>query len=227
MSKRPFGTWSGVTGRCSNGIAAAAIGIGAVTVMLAGCTADPAGSERPSPSPAASMPTPDDASTVPTDDPTSTYDAVDLALCDRTELAPLSHLALTVVGTDSKPPAAHPGASCLFDLTAKDGSSATLLVEAVTVKSVDDARLLYGSTGRVTVLDRVGKVAGVGQEAEAFARDSGSGPIRSEYMITARDGNLVTKVWLTVSGDQRTSRSALESAVRPVSTATIELVPRG
>ncbi|MEH0981454.1 hypothetical protein [Micromonospora sp. CPCC 205556] len=129
------------------------------------------------------------------------YTAVDVDLCARTDLRPLADLGVTVMRTDPKPPVGRPGAACLFEMRTKAGYQANLRVEASTPATEDEARSLYRSTRQVTGMTLVGAVADVGEEAEAFTKRSKPGFRYTEYMVHARSGNLVVKVWLAVGAD--------------------------
>ncbi|PYC65560.1 hypothetical protein C7C45_28230 [Micromonospora arborensis] len=146
-------------------------------------------------------------------------------MCKRTDLRPLADLSLTVARTDPTPPLGRPGVACLFELRTKDGHEANLRVEASTPVSAEEARLLYRSTGQVTVMTPVGVIAGVGDEAEAFTRRSEPGFKYAEYMVHARMGNLVVKVWLAVGGASYVATETLAPKALTVLRATQAAVP--
>ncbi|MCI4066102.1 hypothetical protein MRQ36_27565 [Micromonospora sp. R77] len=89
------------------------------------------------------------------------------------------------------------------------GYQANLRVEASTPETVEDARRLYRATRDVTGMTPVGPVSGAGEEAEAFTKQSTPGFKYAEYMVHARAGNLVVKVWLAVGGTSYVSASML------------------
>jgi hypothetical protein len=150
------------------------------------------------------------------------FDAAGMALCDQTDPAPLTGLGLRVRDTVSKPPPSAPGAACLIELTGS-GRTGSLLVEAATPASIEEATRLYDATGDVTVMRPAGDLAGVGERAEAFTRRSGAGGATAEYMVRVRSGNLVVKVWLSVTGGG--SETALTAPVRRIAVATLAQVP--
>ncbi|MGC4897445.1 hypothetical protein [Micromonospora sp. DT31] len=137
----------------------------------------------------------------------------------------LADLGLTVRWTDPKPPVGRPGAACLFEMRTADGFQATMRVEASTPATVEDARLLYGATARVTGMMPAGPVDGVGDEAEAFTKLSTPGVRYAEYMVHARTGNLVVKVWLGVGGRSYVPVSSLAARARTVLRETVSSVP--
>ncbi|MBQ1019782.1 hypothetical protein KBX71_18195 [Micromonospora sp. D93] len=146
-------------------------------------------------------------------------------MCKRTDLRPLAELSLTVARTDPKPPLGQPGASCLFEMRTKDGHQANLRVEAATPASEQEARLLYRATAQVTVMTPAGVITGVGDEAEAFTRRSEPGFKYAEYMVRARTGNLVVKVWLAVGGASYAATETLASKALTLLKATQAAVP--
>jgi hypothetical protein len=113
----------------------------------------------------------------------------------------------------------------MFQLTTHDGHPATLLVEAATPQSVAQAKLLYAATAQVTVLRPEATVPGLGEQAEAFTRTSGSKVLKSEYLVHARAGNLVVKVWLAVNGTTTTATASLAEPTRQITAAVLALVP--
>ncbi|MFG1840227.1 hypothetical protein ACGFH8_17470 [Micromonospora sp. NPDC049175] len=137
----------------------------------------------------------------------------------------MAELSLTVARTDPTPPLGRPGVACLFDLRTKDGHEASLRVEASTPASAEEARLLYRSTGRVTVMTPAGGITGVGDEAEAFTRRSEPGYKYAEYMVNARTGNLVVKVWLAVGGASYVATETLAPKALTLLRATQAAVP--
>jgi hypothetical protein len=149
------------------------------------------------------------------------FDAAGMALCDETDVAPLAGLGLRVRDTVGRPPPSAPGAACLIQLTGS-GRTGSLLVEAATPPSIEEATRLYDATRDVTVMRPAGDLAGVGERAEAFTGRSGAGGATAEYMIRARSGNLVVKVWLSVTGG---SETALPAPVRRIAVATLAQVP--
>ncbi|WP_444951062.1 hypothetical protein [Micromonospora ureilytica] len=165
------------------------------------------------------------ASTAPTASVGPIYRAQDLDLCKRTDLRPLADLSLTVARTDPKPPLGHPGAACLFEMRTKGGYQANLRVEASTPASAEEARLLYRATAQVTVMTPAGVVTGVGDEAEAFTRRSDPGFKYAEYMVRARTGNLVVKVWLAAGGTSYAATETLASKALTLLRATQSAVP--
>ncbi|MBQ1009382.1 hypothetical protein KBX53_00100 [Micromonospora sp. M51] len=146
-------------------------------------------------------------------------------MCKRTDLRPLAELSLTVTRTDPKPPLGQPGAACLFEMRTKDGHQANLRVEAATPVSEQEARLLYRATAQVTVMTPAGAISGVGDEAEAFTRRSEPGFKYAEYMVRARTGNLVVKVWLAVGGASYAATETLASKALTLLKATQAAVP--
>lgn len=192
---------------------------------LAGACSSPATDPTgPSPGPVGGVASPATVTTSPVRSAPA-FDARSLALCTRIDLRPLAGLSVKVQSSDDKAPPSAPGSACLFELVAGGGRSASLRVEAATPASVEQAKLLYATTRDVTVMRPDGVVAGIGEEAEGFVRTSGSGRKTSEYMVRARSGNLVIKVWLAVTGTAATPKSTLAPPVRAIASATLALVP--
>ncbi|MFJ8581141.1 hypothetical protein [Micromonospora sp. NPDC093277] len=155
----------------------------------------------------------------------ATYRAAGLDLCGRTDLEALADLGLTVRRTDPSPPAGRPGAACLFEMRTKAGYEANLRVEASTPETVEEARQLYRGTRGATGMNPVGAVSGLGGEAEAFTKQSAPGFKYAEYMVHARAGNLVVKVWLAVGGKSYVPTSTLEAKTLAIVKATQSAVP--
>ncbi|WP_237747064.1 hypothetical protein [Micromonospora lupini] len=195
----------------------------ALVAVLATAACD--GASAPVSPPTAGAATSSVASTAPAASVGPVYRAQDLELCKRTDLRPLAELSLTVARTDPKPPLGQPGAACLFEMRTKDGHEASLRVEASTPANAEEARLLYRSTGRVTVMTPVGGISGVGDEAEAFTRRSEPGFKYAEYMVHARMGNLVVKVWLAIGGASYVATETLAPKALTLLRATQAAVP--
>ncbi|TDC38698.1 hypothetical protein E1211_06450 [Micromonospora sp. 15K316] len=140
-------------------------------------------------------------------------------------MEPLADLALTVTRTDPKPPVGRPGAACLFEMRTKAGYAANLRVEASTPATVDEARRLYRGTQQATGMTAVGSITDVGDEAEAFTKQSTPGFKYAEHMVHARSGNLVVKVWLAVGGESYAPTSSLAAKSLAILRATQEAVP--
>ncbi|SCG38315.1 hypothetical protein GA0070614_0502 [Micromonospora coxensis] len=70
-----------------------------------------------------------------------------------------------------------------------------------------------------------GPVTGVGEEAEAFTKQSTPGFKYAEYMVHSRTGNLVVKVWLAVGGDSFTPTATLAAKAVAILSATRSAVP--
>lgn len=188
-----------------------------------GCD-DPGGPVVGATPPAVTLPSTSPAGVAP-NAAAATYRANDLELCARTDRSPLADLKLSVRRTDPKPPPSAPGAACLFEMRTADGHDASLRVEAATPPSTEDAERLYRTTARVTGMSPDGDVTGLGEEAVAFSKQSTGASRHTEYMIRARTGNLVVKVWLTVGGDSSAAKVALADKVRAIAEATLRLVP--
>ena len=154
------------------------------------------------------------------------YDAAGLDLCGRTDLSPLDSLSLKVVGTDPTPPRSGPGAACLFELRPPGGQPASLRVEATTLASPEEASRLYRATQAVTGMTADGALAGVGEEAEGFTKQSDPGYKYAEYLIHARRGNLVVKVWLAVGAEAFAPKEKLAAATLAITNGTLGLVPK-
>jgi hypothetical protein len=185
-----------------------------VAVVTSGCTPDP--DPAPPVATPAAVPSPSAA-------PESAYSAVGVDLCAKADRAPLESLKLTVKGTAAKSPTSAPGAACLFELRTADGHEASLLVEASTPPSAEQAEQLYRATAAVTGMTAAGDVAGLGDEAAALTKRSDPG--QSEYLIHSRAGNLVVKVWLSVGGDAYPPEQTLAGPVRTITDTTIKLIP--
>jgi len=141
------------------------------------------------------------------------------------DLALLAELKLTVTRTDPTPPVGRPGAACLFEMRTADGHQANLRVEASTPATAEEAVRLFQATGQVTAMTPAGAVPGLGEEAEAFTKQSTPGFDYAEYLVHARTGNLVVKVWLAVGGDSFTPTATLAEKSRAILTATQAAVP--
>ncbi len=137
----------------------------------------------------------------------------------------VADLAPEVTRMDPRPPVARPGAACLFEMRTKGGYQANLRVEASTLTTADEARQLYRGTRWATGMTPSGAVPGVGEEAEAFTTRSTPGFKYAEYMVHARTGNLVVKVWLAVGGDSYVSTSVLAEKSLTILRATQAAVP--
>ncbi|MGX1612693.1 hypothetical protein ACWIF8_02235 [Micromonospora chalcea] len=175
-------------------------------------------------------PTPPSASAIgvtasPTAPAEPAYTADGLDLCARTDVKVVADLAPEVTREDPRPPLARPGAACLFEMRTKAGYQANLRVEASTLATADEARQLYRGTRRATGMTPAGAVPGVGEEAEAFTKRSSPGFRYAEYMVHARTGNLVVKVWLAVGGDSYVANSALAEKSLTILRATQAAVP--
>jgi hypothetical protein len=191
------------------------------TLAVAGCTAPRSG---PSPSAPSSAPAAAPSSLAPAP---VLYDARGLDLCARTDLGPVRDLAPTTKRTNPTPPPSGSGAACVFELTGPGGVEASLRVEASTLPTADEAGRLYRATQDVTVMSADGPIQGVAEEAEGYARDHDVGGVRySEYLIHARRGNLVVKVFLSVGGDQSTPKEDLASRTLTITKTTLAAVPR-
>ncbi|MGC4863435.1 hypothetical protein [Micromonospora sp. DT41] len=195
----------------------------ALVAVLATAACDDA--SAPEAAPTAGPATSSVAATAPAASVGPVYRAQDLDLCKRTDLRPLAELSLTVARTDPKPPLGQPGASCLFEMRTKDGHEANLRVEASTPVSEQEARLLYRATAQVTVMTPAGVITGVGDEAEAYTRRSEPGFKYAEYMVRARTGNLVVKVWLAVGGASYAATETLAPKALTLLKATQAAVP--
>jgi len=200
--------------------AAAAAFIAASVAALTGCggAAENPTAAAPTAGPSASAP----AAPSPTG---SSYTAAGLDLCARVDLAPLAELELTVTRTDPAPPVGRPGAACLFEMRTRGGQQANLRVEASTPATAEEAGRLFQATGQVTAMTAAGPVPGVGEEAEAFTKQSTPGFDYAEYLVHARTGNLVVKVWLAVGGDSFTPTATLAEKSLAILRATQAAVP--
>lgn len=154
------------------------------------------------------------------------YRADDLDLCRRVNLDPLAELKVTVQRRDPTPPPSGPGAACLFEMRTAGGQPASLRVAVETPATAAEAAAVYRATGRVTVMRPEGPVEGIGEQAEAYSRESEPGFKYAEYLIQARTGNLVVEVWLAVGGTAFTPKARLATAARAVLVATMAQVPR-
>jgi hypothetical protein len=158
------------------------------------------------------------------------YTATGLDLCGRTDLTVLSDLALTVDRRDPTPPTSGPGAACRFELHAATGQPATVLVEAITLASVADAQSLYRAAGRATALAPDRAVNDLGDEADGFSQQSE--PTYTEYLLVARDENLVVTVALGVGGTTAPpsavdpGSATLADRAKALAGATLAAVPR-
>ncbi|NED50940.1 hypothetical protein G3I24_08455 [Micromonospora aurantiaca] len=146
-------------------------------------------------------------------------------MCARTDVKVVADLAPEVTREDPRPPLARPGAACLFEMRTKAGYQANLRVEASTLATPDEARQLYRGTRRATGMTPAGAVPGVGEEAEAFTKRSTPGFKYAEYMVHARTGNLVVKVWLAVGGESYVAASVLAEKSLTILRATQAAVP--
>ncbi|WP_230394394.1 hypothetical protein [Plantactinospora alkalitolerans] len=202
---------------CSGGLAA--------VLLLGGCTGERDNPGR-TPSASATGSAPSASTGAAPDGSGSTYDAVGLDLCAGTDLAPLADLSLRVEKKNAQAPRSAPGSACQFNLRTRSGHEATLLVEASTLTSAEEAGRLYKATRDVTAMRPDGAVGGIGDEAEGFSEESDPGFKYSEYMIHARSGNLVLKVWLAVGGTAFTPKDVLAEKTTAITGATLAQVPR-
>ena len=202
----------------SGGFLVAVVALGA----LAGCTGEA------EPQPPAATPAPPATSGLPAPSgPAADYDATGVRLCDATDLTPLKKLGLTARKTAAKAPASAPGSACLFTLRSKDGHDGSLLVEAATPESAEQAELLYRATGSVTDMVDEGALPGLGDEAEGFSGQStASGEKTTECLVHARTGNLVVKAFLTVGGDDYPNKQAVAAPAREIVAGTIRLITK-
>lgn len=199
-----------------SGLAAALVAV----AVLSGCDRTEEGPVTP---PGVGVPTA--APTAPSSAAALTYTATELDLCERTDLAPLADLELTVTRFDLQSLAGRPGAACLFEMRTKDGHQANLRVEASTPTTAEEAGQLYRATRQATGMTPAGPVTGVGEEAEAFTKQSTPGFSYAEYMVHARTGNLVVKVWLAVGGDSFIPTATLADKSLTILKATQAAVP--
>jgi hypothetical protein len=184
------------------------------------------GSQNPPPT-AGTDSSPSTAVTSATTPPArSTYDATGLDLCNGTDLTSLDSLSLTVERTDPSPPRSGPGAACLFELRQPGGQPASLRVEATTLATAEEAGRLYRATQGVTGMTPDRTLAGVSEEAEGFTKQSEPGYKYAEYLIHARLGNLVVKVWLAVGGQAFTPKEKLAAVTLSITKATLGAVPK-
>jgi hypothetical protein len=102
------------------------------------------------------------------------------------------------------------------------GHAASLLVEASTPESTEQAKLLYQSTSSVTDLIDEGPVADLGDQGEGFSGQStASGEKTTEYLLHVRAGNLVVKTFLTVGGDDYPSKEGLTGPGQTITANTM------
>ncbi|WP_244236550.1 hypothetical protein [Micromonospora violae] len=161
----------------------------------------------------------------PPADPVRSFTAAGLRLCEHRDLIPLATLSLTVRREDPTPPQAAPGAACLVEMETADGHEANFRVEASTPASTEDAVRLYGTARQGASMRRAGDLEGIGDEAEAYTRQSQPGFKYAEYMAQARDDNLVVQVWLAVGGDEFVSTELLARETVRALRRTLALVP--
>jgi len=155
------------------------------------------------------------------------YNASSFDLCARTDRRPLADLALTVEQTNDRPTLTpDPGAACLFEMRTPDGYMANLLVRAATPASIEEAEGLFRSTRRVTAMDFAGAVTGLGDEAEAYSKESEPGFKYSEYKVSVRSGNLVLDVWLAVGGVAFTPVATLAERSQAIARTVLTQIPR-
>ncbi|NJC84197.1 hypothetical protein [Planosporangium mesophilum] len=202
-------------------VAALAVLVGAVVV--AGCS----GGRQPLPqSTADSPPSVPTGTTSASASAGPTYNAIGLDVCTKTDSAQLATLSLTVDRAEAKQPTSGAGDACQFSMHTADGHKATLLVEASTPPSIEEAQRLFRSKAAVTVMSPEGPIMGLGDEAEAFSKQSQPGYKYSEYLMHARSGNLVVKVWLAVGGNEFTPKATLAATCQAIVKATLSAVPR-
>jgi hypothetical protein len=188
-------------------------------LAVAGCSGD-----DPEPAPAATTTPPLVATSALPTTSAGGYNATRLKLCDDTDLSPVKGLGLTKEKADPKTPPSAPGAGCLFDLKTRDGHDASLLVEASTLESAEQATQLYKAKSSNTNLVDEGPVVGLGDEAEGFAGQStASGERTAEYLVQTHTANLVVKVFLTVGGDDYATKASLAGPAHDIAAATVQL----
>jgi hypothetical protein len=198
-------------------------GLAIVTLALVAAGCSDSGPDQPG----GAVTTNPEPTVAATTAPATGYSAAELDLCKKTDLKPLAGLGLTVSATDPKPPPSAPGAACLFTMKTTDGHEASLRVEASTPESVEKATQLYRTTSAITDMKQAGPVSGLGEEAEAYTKQADHGDKDSEYLVHARQENLVIKVWLSVDGAKFASKQSLEGPSKDIASATIALVPKG
>jgi len=187
-------------------------------VGLAGCTGDN------EPQPPAATPAPLATSAAPL---AADYDATGVQLCDVTDLTPLKQLGLTAAKSDAKAPPSAPGSACLFTLKTKAGQHGSLLVDASTPESADQAKLLFQATASVTDMVDEGPIPGLGEQAEGYSGQStASGAKTTEYLVHARTGNLVVKTFLTVGGGDYASKESVAGPSREITAGTLLLITK-
>jgi hypothetical protein len=201
----------------SRRLARAGTGAALLAATLTACTPD--GTPRAAPSsPAPAAPTAA-ASTAPA------YTATGLDLCAQTDRSPIDGLRLTLEASTPKPPATGPGAGCLFQLHTADGQPATLLVQAVTPTTVDDARRVYTAAGAVTEMTPDPAFAAVGEESAGLTQDRQLDFADSRYLGHARQANLEVEVGLAVGGRTFAPKETLATPVAAILRATLAKVP--
>jgi hypothetical protein len=145
-------------------------------------------------------------------------------LCEKTDLAPIAPVKLTVKTKSPAPPQAGPGEACLFDGTSPSAKPASLRVEAVVVADAAQAQQLYKAQLHTTRMQPDGPIGGLGDEAEGLALETTPGFKYSEYRIHLRRDNLVIEVWLAVGGDEFVPKATLQPMVLSVAAATLSTV---
>ncbi|WP_247669655.1 hypothetical protein [Micromonospora sp. H61] len=106
-----------------------------------------------------------------------------------------------------------------------DGHEANFRVEASTPASAEEAVQLYGTARQGASMRREGGLEGIGDEAEAYTRQSQPGFKYAEHMAQARENNLVVQVWLAVGGDEFVPTKLLAQATVKALRRTLALVP--
>ncbi|MEU5937419.1 hypothetical protein [Micromonospora sp. NPDC047187] len=157
--------------------------------------------------------------------PARSFNATGLRLCEHREMLPLAALSLTVRREDPTPPLTAPGAACLFEMETADGHEANFRVEASTPASAEEAVQLYGTARQGASMRREGGLEGIGDEAEAYTRQSQPGFKYAEHMAQARENNLVVQVWLAVGGDEFVPTKLLAQETVKALRRTLALVP--
>jgi hypothetical protein len=196
-----------------------AVGAVLLTVTLSACKPDHPAPTVPAGAPASTAPA------GPSPSATPAYRASGLDVCAQADRGPLAGLALTVDRTTPREPATGPGASCLFDLHTGDGHPATLLVDAITPATVDEAKDVYASARRVTAMTFDGDIPGVGDEADGFTANTQLDFKNAKYLAQGRIGNLVVEVGLSVGGDTFAPKETLATPAVAIVRSTMAKVP--
>jgi hypothetical protein len=106
-----------------------------------------------------------------------------------------------------------------------DGKPALLLMQAITLSTVDAARAVYVSTRKVTEMTVDAQFTGVGEQAEGLTQNQQLDFKNAKYLAHAQAGNLVVEVGLSVGGNTFAPKESLSTPAVAILKSTLAKVP--